>query len=470
MVVRAAIMTSLATASSALLAATPSSAASVSELVAASLLSSSALLLSETTQLSQHQQEPPSVIVEQSTTSTSLSDPTATMNQKPAFIRPALYQNQAPAFDTSLLATKAIDSFASPQLPSIAKPSLNTLAVPSPSRSLRAALGVLPDSAVENTVRGEPLALHRPKIIGHRGALYDALENTRPAFVRCAELGCDGVELDAFVLKDQSLVVFHGGGTDENPGLLEGLVLNPEYNEKSILDLTMEECQQLRFNSQNAEFPCSQEEVERGNIPLLKDVLLDLKGTGLQVKIELKGPGTVKPVLDLVESLDMVDQCCYSSFDHGMLRELRDLRPDTQRYPSGALFAGELPSDYLQRARDCGATEIHMRYDFCSRSTVQEIRQAGFQSMAWMRGPIGMTSDTQSRFLDVGSEDEACYQALFDTGVDQICLNKPAVAMPMVKRLESERLDLQQVELDGLMASSYDNLVATLPEVESTSA
>ena len=63
-------------------------------------------------------------------------------------------------------------------------------------------------------------------VVGHRGALYAELENTRESFLQCAKWGCQAVELDVFVLpKDGSLVVFHGGGTDESPGLLDGYCL-----------------------------------------------------------------------------------------------------------------------------------------------------------------------------------------------------------------------------------------------------
>ena len=45
-------------------------------------------------------------------------------------------------------------------------------------------------------------------------------ENTVKGFCTAAAMGCDSVELDVFLLKDGNLVVFHGDGTDNNPGLL----------------------------------------------------------------------------------------------------------------------------------------------------------------------------------------------------------------------------------------------------------
>ena len=66
-----------------------------------------------------------------------------------------------------------------------------------------------------------PLVDRKVEIIGHRGSPYTALENTSRSFIHAAQAGADGVELDVFLLpKCQTLVVFHGSGGDENPGLL----------------------------------------------------------------------------------------------------------------------------------------------------------------------------------------------------------------------------------------------------------
>merc|ERR1712060_518633 len=64
----------------------------------------------------------------------------------------------------------------------------------------------------------EKSAFKQPLVIGHRGAPYKEPENTLSSFSRAIELGCDGVELDVFLLKCGTLAVFHGDGSDEHPG------------------------------------------------------------------------------------------------------------------------------------------------------------------------------------------------------------------------------------------------------------
>ena len=303
-----------------------------------------------------------------------------------------------------------------------------------------------------------------PQVFGHRGALYAEVENTLPAFLQCVAWKCAGVELDAFCTKDGSVVVFHGTGTDQGPGYCSGYCVDKQG--VSIVDLDYEETRKLRFNPFFAEFPCPRDKIAQARIPLLVDVLKALRGTGLQIKIELKGPHVVEPVLQVVESLDMTDQCSYSSFDHSKLTELRTLRPCRQTYPTGALFSATVPSDYLQRARACGATAVHLRYDTCTTQRVQAIRRAGLQSMAWLRGPRAMAADRQNLYPELmtmgdkenrrrrrrhycheqhcgSTEDELdYYQALWETGVDQICCNRPDVAM----KLRSESSSIMMLD------------------------
>jgi glycerophosphoryl diester phosphodiesterase len=152
----------------------------------------------------------------------------------------------------------------------------------------------------------------------------------------------------------------------------------------------------------------------------------------LQIKIELKGPSSsvVAPVLAVVERLGMTSRCSFSSFDLNMLSQVRAWRPDAN---TGALFATPTPSDYVEQARACGASEIHLRYDDCTVQRVREMHAAGFGSMAWLRGPVGMAHDLVHSYHDVGTtEGEACYQALLDTGVQQICCNKPDILLRML--------------------------------------
>jgi glycerophosphoryl diester phosphodiesterase len=133
----------------------------------------------------------------------------------------------------------------------------------------------------------------------------------------------------------------------------------------------------------------------------------------------------------------MIDQCSFSSFDLSRLAHLRRLRPNRDVYKTGALF-DDIPQDYLQKAEQAGATEIHLRYDTCSPQIISAIHEAGFGSMAWFRGPIGMTNDCLEKYWDVGNEDESMYDALLRTGVQQMCINKPDVLIGLRNKLNGD--------------------------------
>jgi glycerophosphoryl diester phosphodiesterase len=323
-----------------------------------------------------------------------------------------------------------------------------------PRKSLRSTLG-LDDNHDGNDLpedRRQRQQHQQQQVVGHRGALYDTLENTRDGFMTCAiEYQCDAVELDVFALphNDNLVVVFHGNDQYQQPGDLRGYCIgydddnyNTNHEKTNIMDLTYEEIGKLQFNSEFAEFPCPHHKITNSTIayiPTLEQVLLDLKHTSCQLKIELKGPGVVQPVIALVEQLDMVHQCSYSSFDLTQLYELRQLRPDKKLYRTGALFADKVPDYWNEIVTPCDVNEIHIKYDCCHQTLIQNIHHAGYQTMAWLRGPIGMKLDCTTKYHDIGchiyhDEDERCYQALIDTGVQQICCNKPNLLIRMLQQ------------------------------------
>jgi len=254
--------------------------------------------------------------------------------------------------------------------------------------------------------------------------------------------------MDVFLLKCDTLVVFHGGGTDQNPGCLEQYCNRPG---ESILDYTAAEARKLlTFNHLYDEFGCGPEriiakkELGLAYVPTLREVMIRLRDeTNMFLKLELKGPGTAEPVVALVEELGMVDRCHFSSFNHARIRRVRELRPERGEdgqhvYKTGALFAKDLPDDFVQLALDAGASEIHLRYDTCTPERISDIHKNGMNSMCWFRGPRGMRQDCTEEYLDVGNEDPSMYRLVMATGVRSMCINRPDVLLALVgKRHET---------------------------------
>ena len=278
--------------------------------------------------------------------------------------------------------------------------------------------------------------------MGHRGALYQELENTLAGFRHCLEIGVDAVELDVFLVQDGELVVFHGG--EAIPGDLadycHSINLLAENGPSSIMELTKCEIDELEFNVDHPEFACPPHKISSAKIPTLRQVLELYQHSSVIVKIELKGPGVVEPVLSLVQELNMQHQCHFASFHHDRIRLIRELHPElapdgtSHVYKTGALFADTIPDDFIAQARHVGASEVHLKYDTCTVARITEIHDAGMASMAWFRGPVGMREDCQEKYLDVANEDERMYAVVAMTGVQQMCCNRPDVLIDMLKK------------------------------------
>jgi glycerophosphoryl diester phosphodiesterase len=323
-----------------------------------------------------------------------------------------------------------------------------------PSKSLRQTL------ALDNINNSNSTSHHRrPWVIGHRGSVYDELENTLAGFQHCVDIGVDAVELDVFLVAGNELIVFHGGGGDETPGDLSEYCLNQTTGRRSILDCTsLQEIQELQLNPNHPEFGCCSSKIITAQIPTLRQVLELLRDTQVVIKIELKSSSSsssgdiVQPVLKLVQQLEMQHQCHYSSFHHHLLKQIRDLHPERHNdnnngdttsssshvYKTGMLFAHIIPDNFIELALICGATEIHLKYDTCTCRRIQAIHDAGMDSMAWFRGPVGMQNDTTTKYLDVGNEDDDMYRAVMDSGVRQLCVNRPQVLMQLLLCLLKE--------------------------------
>mmetsp|Transcript_4271 Transcript_4271/g.6323 ORF Transcript_4271/g.6323 Transcript_4271/m.6323 type:complete len:309 (-) Transcript_4271:71-997(-) len=277
---------------------------------------------------------------------------------------------------------------------------------------------------------------HRPLVVGHRGSLFEEVENTLPSFQAAIDAGCDAFELDVWLLKCGTLVVFHGGGSDDAPGWLE------DYCgvRASILDFTYQEAKALRFNPQCKELSVSIScgtKIHSATIPTLNQVLELAKQTGVSVKIELKGPNTEEPTLELVERMNMVRQVSFSSFAHDRVAKIRMLRHHRTEsgqymYKTACLFSDSLPTNFVDISKSVGACEVHLKYDTCTKERIDAIHKAGMDSMAWFCGPEHMRKETASKYSDVGNEDAEMYGILLQTGVRSLCVNRPNVLLSLL--------------------------------------
>ena len=148
-------------------------------------------------------------------------------------------------------------------------------------------------------------------IIGHRGAMGHAPENTLEAMQLALDMGVDWMEIDVYAVEGE-LVVIHDDDLDRTTN-----------GTGRVMDQTLAHLRSL----------------DAGNgqqIPLLSEVIELLDGK-VGLNIELKGPNTAEPVINYLDSQLpsnwSADQILLSAFDHTQLTKAKKLNPRYKRAP-----------------------------------------------------------------------------------------------------------------------------------------
>jgi glycerophosphoryl diester phosphodiesterase len=195
--------------------------------------------------------------------------------------------------------------------------------------------------------------------IGHRGAKGHTAENTLASFQKALDLRVDGIELDVHRTADGEIVVMH----DET--------LDRTTDGKGLVDvLTLSELRRLKVEKQH-------------QIPMLTEVL-DLIDRKCFVNVELKGNGTAKPVVKLIERYVKKNGWQYadfivSGFDWKALQDVTYLNPEI---PIGVLTATNLDLA-IGFAGFSRALSIHPYFHLVTAENSELMQRKGFKVFPW---------------------------------------------------------------------------------------
>ena len=232
--------------------------------------------------------------------------------------------------------------------------------------------------------------------LGHRGASHYAPENTLPAFRLAAEMGADGVELDAQLTKDGRIVVIHEvelSHTTNGSGL--------------VTDRTLAELRDLDAGASfSAEFAGTP-------IPTLEEVFASL-GPVLLFNIELKvwtynDHGLAAEVIRLIEDFNMQDRVILSSFNPFALKRAYQVNPKIKR---GFLWRPKLPFFFIRRKwlRFLAHEDMyHPDWESVTPALIEKEHRRGHLLNTWT------------------CDDPAEMRRLIKMGVDSIMTNQPDV-------------------------------------------
>lgn len=195
--------------------------------------------------------------------------------------------------------------------------------------------------------------------IGHRGACGYAPENTLLSFKKALELNVDMIELDVRICKTGEIVSIHDDTVDRTTDG-KGRVKTMSLSELKKLDAGRGE-----------------------KIPLLNEIL-DLVNRRARVNIELKGPDTAVPVVELIEEYIkkrcwLPDDFLLSSFDRRELIECRKLNPAIRI----GVNIDSVPPGYSEFAEKMGAWSIHPSSECVNSKIVDDAHGRGMKVFVW---------------------------------------------------------------------------------------
>ena len=227
-------------------------------------------------------------------------------------------------------------------------------------------------------------------VIGHRGALWEGLENSFDSFQKAIAAGCNRIELDVWGAKDFSLWVCHD----------QDLKRTAQLSQK-ITELTKKDLQQIKLNNQEP-------------IPEL-EVVLEKFLPQVELNLELKD-SRKEVALKLVEDLAKIkdhSKVIISSFDIKPLEWIEKKDPSLQLAllwenevsPDSKAFAEleEHPNWIFHPQADTLTTEIAKRLHKENKIIYPWVPRLGIE-------------DTKR---------EELWQKMFDLKVHGLCTNYP---------------------------------------------
>jgi glycerophosphoryl diester phosphodiesterase len=209
------------------------------------------------------------------------------------------------------------------------------------------------------------------QLIGHRGARFEAPENTLAGFRHAIELGLSAVEFDVRVTRDNELVVIHDATVDRTTD-----------GTGEVSSFSLAELRELDARAEFSDWP------EVCRIPTLSEVLDVVDGLPT-VLIEIKqrvdhdDPGGLEPVVarivNEVRDRDLTDRVAITSFDPVVLEMLKGISPELRTGLIGNWDTHAVIDDALR----LGAFQGDARHTTTSPEIIAAAQDAGLRMVGW---------------------------------------------------------------------------------------
>lgn len=231
-------------------------------------------------------------------------------------------------------------------------------------------------------------------VVGHRGAVAHAPENSVESFLRAEGAGVDEIELDVRCTGDDVVIVLHDPTLDRTAADEEGKGLGP------VAGLTFEQVRSVRLDS--------------GRPVLTLREAFEM--TSVRLQVEIKERRCVEPLARfLAENPQHANRCILTSFDPGVLEDMARLAPQVPR--------GLLVDEYLEGHGEemrmllarTGSSLFHCGWPGLTAEVVREMHDGGIGVRGWQLQTFEHMQAALNLNLDgITSDDPALAREWYD--------------------------------------------------------
>ncbi len=236
-----------------------------------------------------------------------------------------------------------------------------------------------------------PMVCKASTVVAHRGASYDAPENTLASLQLGWEQGIPVAEIDIHQASDGRVMVMHDGNTKRTTG-----------EDMLIKDTPSDRLRELDAGSWKGEAYKGQK------VPFFEEILEALPA-GRCLLIEVKCAASVLPeVQRLIELSGKRSQLKFVSFNLDTLKQCRAMMPDIKAYLIASCENAEgYPADIVKIAKEAGMSGINLHTHGITAELMAEAKQAGLDVNCWT------------------VDDCATADRMAALGIDEITSNRP---------------------------------------------
>ena len=264
----------------------------------------------------------------------------------------------------------------------------------------------------------------RLMIQAHRIFGCEEIQNSIKAIKRAANSMVDSIETDAWLSKDNEVIIIHGDSDLGKCSLRARDDSSAAFEDKFIKQMTRDEIDKMTYKKLDGE-----------RIPILKDLLDAFKSTNKTLNIEIKemDPIIIKNVIDQFQTHGMLDQLFLSSFHHYHRKVAMDYckQKSLRMVPFGFLgysvfaIANEGLLNLTSPGDSVTLSYLALRqYEYAYRQAYESAQKAGVSINIWFDGIH--THDIET--LDT-------YKSLHEMNIHTIITNCPTTACSHVGNL-----------------------------------